>query len=121
LANSPAITIRFEGFAPGDKFNVDGEEIVIGITGAYLIDHVAPIHSVKIIELSDIGLQQGTIVYSYYGKQASKFDTVSDIQVADLPLEQYYGTEGNILNLYNDNFKYKITKIYFLRFTKREV
>ena len=75
----------------------------------------------KIIELSDAGLQQGTIVYSYYGKQASKFDTVSDIQVADLPLEQYYGTEGNILNLYNDNFKYKITKIYFLRFTKREV
>lgn len=121
LANSPAITIRFEGFAPGDKFSIDGEEIVIGITGAYLIDHVAPIYSVKVVELSDAGLQQGTIVYSYYGKQASKFDTINDIQVADLPLEQYYGTEGNILNLYNDDFKYKVTQIYFLRFTKRDV
>ena len=55
------------------------------------------------------------------GKQASKFDTINDIQVADLPLEQYYGTEGNILNLYNDDFKYKVTYIYFLRFTKRDV
>lgn len=121
LSNSPAITIRFEGFTPGDKFIIDGEEIVIGITGAYLIDHVAPIYNVKIGELSDSGLSQGTITYSYYGKQNSKFDTVADIQIADLPLDQYYGTEGNILNLYNDDFKYKITKIYFLRFMKRDV
>lgn len=121
LSNSPAITIRFEGFAPGDKFIIDDEEIVIGITGAYLIDHVAPIYSVKVGELSDNGLSQGTITYSYYGKQNSKFDTVADIQIADLPLDQYYGTEGNILNLYNDDFKYKITKIYFLRFMKRDV
>lgn len=121
LSNSPAITIRFEGFTPGDKFIIDGEEIVIGITGAYLIDHVAPIYNIKIGELSDSGLSQGTITYSYYGKQNSKFDTVADIQIADLPLDQYYGTEGNILNLYNDNFKYKITKIYFLRFMKRDV
>lgn len=122
IFNGPALTLRLQGFTAGDKFLINGEEIVIGATGAYLINHSIPVYTLEIQDISDQGIQQGSIEYSFMGTQESKFDIIEDVKIADLPLEQCYSIDGgNILDNYQDDLKYKVLKIYFMRFTKREL
>lgn len=122
IFNGPAVTLRLQGFSAGDKFKINNEEVVIGVTGAYLIDHSMPVYTLEIVNISDQGIQQGTIEYSFMGTQESKFDIIEDVKIADLPLEQCYSVNGgNILDQYQDDLKYTVLKIYFMRFTKREL
>ena len=35
------------------EFKINNEEVVIGVTGAYLIDHSMPVYTLEIVNISD--------------------------------------------------------------------
>jgi hypothetical protein len=107
---------------PGDKIKIifsDDKEtyIQIGVTGAYYLEFDEAPQEVSVSKLS----RQGQITYSYYGKSLHHFDTYRYIRMDDIPVRQLRnGSNGkDIREAYDlEDIKYRITKYYFLSFTK---
>ena len=118
------MSIQFIDMIPGDRFKVEfaagGQEpleIQIGTTGAYYIEFEEAARQVFINRNS----RQGQVTYSYYGISLHHFDTYRYIRMDDIPITQLTRqTEGkDIREYYNlEDIKHKITKYYFLNFTK---
>ena len=123
------MSIQCLDMIPGDKIwitysvpdNKEPVEIQIGTTGAYYIEFSEPPDKVEISRLS----RQGQITYSYYGTSLHHFDTYRRINMDDIPVMQLRGSdERNIPRLDIreafglEDIKHKITKYYFLNFTK---
>jgi hypothetical protein len=119
------MSIQFIDMIPGDRFKVefaaggqDPLEIQIGTTGAYYIEFEEAARQVLINRNS----RQGQVTYSYYGTSLHHFDTYRYIRMDDIPITQLtHWTEGkDIREFYElEDIKHKITKYYFLNFTKR--
>lgn len=119
------MSIQCIDMIPGDKFQItyaapDNQEPVtyqIGTTGAYYIEFDESPQQITISSLS----KQGQITYSYYGTSLHHFDTYRRINMDDIPLIQLRGSTNNrdIRDFYHlEDIKHKITKYYFLNFTK---
>ena len=119
------MSIQFIDMIPGDKFKIEfaagGQEpleIQIGTTGAYYIEFDEAPRQVLINRKS----RQGQVTYSYYGTSLHHFDTYSYIKMDDIPIIQLTDTTGNqdIKEFYGlEDIKHRITKYYFLNFTKK--
>ena len=119
------MSIQFIDMIPGDRFKVEfaagGQEpleIQIGTTGAYYIEFDEAPRQVLINRKS----RQGQVTYSYYGTSLHHFDTYRYIKMDDIPIVQLTETTGNqdIREFYNlEDVKHRITKYYFLNFTKK--
>ena len=116
------MSIQCLDMVPGDKIKIifsDDKEtyIQIGVTGAYYLEFDEAPQEVSVSKLS----RQGQITYSYYGKSLHHFDTYRYIRMDDIPVRQLRnGSNGkDIREAYNlEDIKYRITKYYFLNFTK---
>lgn len=119
------MSIQFIDMIPGDRFKVEfaagGQkplEIQIGTTGAYYIEFDEAPRQVLVNRKS----RQGQVTYSYYGTSLHHFDTYRYIRMDDIPIVQLAETTGNqdIREYYNlEDVKHRITKYYFLNFTKK--
>lgn len=119
------MSIQFIDMAPGDRFRVEfaagGQEpveIQIGTTGAYYIEFDTAPHRVLINKNSI----QGQVTYSYYATSLHHFDTYKHIKMDDIPMIQLSEPTGDkdIREFYNlEDIKYRVTKYYFLNFTKK--
>lgn len=116
------MSIQCLDMVPGDKIKIvfsDDKEtyIQIGVTGAYYLEFDEAPQEVSVSKLS----RQGQITYSYYGKSLHHFDTYRYIRMDDIPVRQLRnGSNGkDIREAYDlEDIKYRITKYYFLNFTK---
>ena len=118
------MSIQFIDMIPGDRFKVefaagnqDPLEIQIGTTGAYYVEFEEAARQVLINRKS----RQGQVTYSYYGTSLHHFDTYRYIRMDDIPIIQLTcSTNGkDIKEFYElEDIKHKITKYYFLNFTK---
>ena len=119
------MSIQFIDIIPGDRFKVEfaagGQEpleIQIGTTGAYYIEFDEAPRQVLINRKS----RQGQVTYSYYGTSLHHFDTYRYIKMDDIPITQLTEATGNqdIREYYElEDIKHRITKYYFLNFTKK--
>lgn len=119
------MSIQFIDMIPGDSFRVEfaagGQaplEIQIGATGAYYIEFDEAARQVFIDRKS----RQGQVTYSYYGTSLHHFDTYRYIKMDDIPIVQLTEATGNqdIREYYGlEDIKHRITKYYFLNFTKQ--
>lgn len=109
-----------------------GFDVVIGVTGSYIIDLRAGIE-VKAVyfkdraDKSDVTTDtqntyvhhQGSLTYAYYSKIQNRFDSITGIEAFDTPLRQFIG-EHNILEEIQ-NVKREVQNIYWLHAALREV
>lgn len=119
------MSIQFIDMVPGDRFKVEfaagGQEpleIQIGTTGAYYIEFDEAPRQVLVNRKS----RQGQVTYSYYGTSLHHFDTYRYIKMDDIPIVQLTEATGNqdIREYYGlEDIKHRITKYYFLNFTKK--
>ena len=119
------MSIQFIDMIPGDRFKVEfaagGQEpleIQIGTTGAYYIEFDEAPRQVLVNRKS----RQGQVTYSYYGTSLHHFDTYRYIRMDDIPIVQLTEATGNqdIREYYRlEDIKHRITKYYFLNFTKK--
>lgn len=119
------MSIQFIDMIPGDRFKVEFAagsqeplEIQIGTTGAYYIEFDEAPRQVLINRNS----RQGQVTYSYYGTNLHHFDTYRYIKMDDIPIVQLTEATGNqdIREFYGlEDIKHRITKYYFLNFTKQ--
>lgn len=91
-----AITVRFDGMAPGETAivtftNGSIENIKIGATGSYYVDTGIEITSIKMQNVSS-----GTVTYSYYYEKEPMFNNISDVNIIEMPQHQFIG-EHDIL------------------------
>lgn len=120
------MSIQCLDMIPGDRIKIlyaapDNEEriIQIGTTGAYYIEFDKAPRGVFVSSRS----RQGQITYSYYGTSLHHFDTYRYIKMDDIPIIQLFGKMTNndteIRKAFRlEDIKHKITKYYFLNFTK---
>lgn len=106
-----AQSIEFVDMLPGDKIYIRSKNddnhktVIIGTTGAYIIEGLQPIVSVQVdaIPKDKTGYQhfQGQFTYSYYEDYMNIFDMISDVTVEDVPTRQFIG----------ENWKYNKVEI----------
>lgn len=122
------MSIQCIDMIPGDSIKIqyaapDNDErlIQIGTTGAYYIEFSEAPRQVQISSLS----RQGQITYSYYGTSLHHFDTYRRINMDDIPVVQLLGSDArnnsglDIREVFDlEDIKHRITKYYFLNFTK---
>ena len=82
--------VEFRDMVPGTMFKLDGEKIIIGATGAYIID--APSTTpFQTVEIAPKDMAQGQVTYSYKAKAANVFSTIDTIEIEDVPCWQWIG------------------------------
>lgn len=127
LLNHTASSARLEGLAPGEKirFVIDGEihEVMIGITGSYLIELQ---DDISITSLSFIGgpqqaiPHQGILTYAYYTSDfRDSFDTINTITIAPVPARQFLSTDKEIISQLTDR-KTELQSIGQIKLTLRD-
>lgn len=147
ILNYKAVALRFEGMIPGDIIHINdgierisgedeygnpirtlGFDVVIGVTGSYLIELNSGViaYAVNfkkgIDTLEDyhgVVQHQGTLTYAYYSRVQNRFDSVTDFAITDVPLLQFIG-EHNIFDEIED-VKVEIQSFYRLRCILREI
>ena len=116
------------------------EEIQIGATGSYRASFENPITAIvipqKIIDNKVVvnGLQ-GSITYSYESTATNVFDLIRNLEVIDIPIQQWIGQQSktyydtdikdyvtvtDLIQIIENN-KITIADIFYLRFQKREL
>ena len=118
------MSVQFLDMIPGDKIKIiysnfkdDVRIIQIGTTGAYYVEFDK---SPKEIQISSRS-RQGQATISYYGTNLHHFDTYRKIKIDDIPIKQLIGStnQKDIREFFGlEDIKHKITKYYFLNFTK---
>lgn len=109
----PGNTIQIKYATPDNDIRI----IQIGTTGAYYTEFDEVVSQVLISSLNT----QGQITYGYYETNLHHFDTYRYIKMDDIPVTQLHGPTGNkdIRKIFNlEDIKHRITKYYFLNFTK---
>lgn len=120
------MSIQCLDMIPGDSIKIsygapkyEERTIQIGTTGAYYVEFSEAPRQVQISSLS----RQGQITYSYYGTSLHHFDTYRRINMDDIPVIQLLGKKADknidIREVFGlEDVKHRITKYYFLNFTK---
>ena len=116
---------------------ITGFGVIIGSTGSYSVDLDAgvEVYSVRFEGSEDNNYQptteeedyehlgivqhQGTLTYAYYSKTQNRFDTISNIQLHDIAMQQFIGEHDIIKEI--ENLRYMIHDIYWLRATLRDI
>lgn len=133
LNKHPAQTVRFVDMRPGQMITITFEDdkvekIMIGATGSYYIDEGVAIRSIVLgeenpylpgYEITDDPYLSGSMTYSFLSTQSNLFDKISDVQVVEIPSQQFIGEHDIIKEIeyiqYNKQW-YKNPKINLLEF-----
>lgn len=126
LLEHEASSVRLEGLIPGDKiqFTIDGKshEVVIGVTGSYLIDlqNDVAITSLSFIGGSSEAAHQGMLTYTYYTSDfRDSFDTINTLTIQPVPARQFLSTDKEIMSQLIDR-KTEIQSIGNITLTLRD-
>lgn len=112
LKYTPAHSIDLTNVIPGEQIKIvftdkpdEDITIVIGATGGYKIDlrEGQSIESLSFVN----GYKQGDLTYSYYGSMVNEFNTITDVNIIDIPAIQIQGP-ANVFS-YIENVKRQIT------------
>ena len=129
--NQPITRVEFYDMEPGSQVKLglaDGSivEVVIGMTGRYIVDIEVPIYEV-VLEKNTVG----KMVYSYYAEQPNTFKTIANITYTDIIAEQCIGESTPIYDLLkvpqtdgalpSYNPKNEITEYYYVRAYHRPI
>ena len=140
ILKHPAVAIRLEGMIPGDQIWIDdgiirdvesqvsGYNVVIGVTGSYIIDLS---NNVTISKISFMGSpdnitdedgtvrHQGTLTYAYYSTSfTDRFDDIKNIKSTFTPCRQFIGEHDILPQL--ENVKLHLQNINALRIYLRD-
>ena len=133
LNKHPAQTVRFVNMRPGQMVTITFEDdkietVMIGATGSYYIDEGVAIRSIVLGEenpylpgytLTDDPYLSGSMTYSYLSLQSNLFDKIADIQVTEIPTQQFIGEHDIVQEIewveYNGQY-YRNPKIDILEF-----
>lgn len=106
-----------------------GYSVTIGSTGSYIVDlkDGAEIRAVRFLNSDEdnidreMGIVQhrGLLTYGYYSKTQNRFDTISNIELHDIPTQQFIG-ECDVFKKV-ENLRYMIHTIYSIRAYLREI
>ena len=119
LNDYPAVMVEFTGMMPGDKVQLDDEEIQIGVNGSYYVSLDNPIKSIKVPE----GAQYiGFMTYGYYGESVSKFNEIFNIELNEVPAWEIEHTGAGWLDILNaiEDDRTKLVQFYYLKFRKAD-
>ena len=131
----PAVTVRLDNFLPGDTIEFRTfkhpdnvyEEISIGVTGSYYIDIGVEITEIRVPEGKKYS---GSMTYSYYSIQQNAFNKIANVNIVEVPTQQYIGTNDIIRSIefvqmedgtYQRNPKNDIIEFYNIHAYKRPV
>lgn len=94
LNNYPTSFFKIENAIPGDRYILtfeDGNQeiIMIGVTGSYQLDIGKKIIKIEIPEGNNY--YQGSLTYSYMSIQENVFDLVHNVEVIEVPSQQFIG------------------------------
>lgn len=135
LNGQEAYHLKFTDFSQGTTFTFvnsaeESQSIMIGATGQYEVILDSPITNLRLAKTDNRMIpdeenslryyQSGSITYSVLSTSSNRFDTVSDIKVRDITLQQTFGPSENILDEFTD-LKTSVSRIHFARFTKLDV
>ena len=107
---------------------IPGYEVTIGATGSYNVDLSlgTTIQAVRFrgsLDNENAGLgvvqHQGTLTYAYYSKAQNRFNTISNIVIEDVPLQQFIGAHDVYKEV--EDIKTKIQSFYWIHATLRDV
>ena len=151
LLSYKAVSLYFENMIPGDRIYINdgvyredlgmtGFIASIGITGSYNVDLRNGVEVSEVRFVDSINTRhQGTLTYGYYSLSSNHFNDITNIEVQDIPLQQYFGEYDNILEYYDahadraengmstltempfQDIRTTLTNIYYLRFWSRRV
>lgn len=117
-------SIKIQDCTPGTIIKIDGKEIMIGVTGAYIAESIDGFNSVEVKPSDFIGdsFSYPIFTYSYQTQAISIFGTITKVQIEDIPLHQFIGTHipTNILATLND-VKSTVSSLSLIRFKKKDV
>ena len=99
LNKYPTSYIKIENAIPGDRYILTFEDgvqeiIMIGVTGSYQLKIGKKISKIEIPE--GLNYYQGSLTYSYMSIQENVFDTVHNVEVIEVPSQQFIG-EHNVI------------------------
>lgn len=117
-------SIKIQDCMPGTIFRIDGNEIMIGATGAYMVKSENGFSSVEIkpSDFQDNPYSFPILTYSYQTKAISVFGVISDINIIDVPIQQWIGKKErlNILDNIKD-IRTTISSLELIRFKKKDI
>ena len=133
LNRHPAQTVRFVDMRPGQMITITFEDdrvetIMVGVTGSYYIDEGVAIRSIMLGEdnpylpghsITDDPYLSGSMTYSYLSLQSNLFDKISDVQVTEIPTQQFIGAHDIIKEIEYIKYEgewYRNPKIDILEF-----
>ena len=133
LNRHPAQTVRFVNMRPGQMITITFEDdrvetIMIGVTGSYYVDEGVAIRSIVLGEdnpylpgytFTDDPYLTGSMTYSFYSLQSNLFNKIADVQVTEVPTQQFIGEHDIIKEIEwvkYDNQWYRNPKIDILEF-----
>lgn len=132
LNRYPMYALRLQNFTPGTIFYLDGEEFMIGQSGAYIMDFNIP---VNVLTIKDPVGRYGNISYEYRSEFLTGFNLMHKIEVIDVPCRQFIGkqfreyydydteryvTTNNILEIINTS-KQSLRSLYSIKLMKRDM
>ena len=129
LKGQELYSFEVNGLTAGDYFEVNGEKIVVGATGAYQAKITSPIYSFKLPNNARYGT--GVLTGEFKGLLETDLDKIYKIRMVENPAKQFIGNSYwrdqndppvfiNIIDSLSDT-KTKIVSIPRIRFYKRGI
>lgn len=135
-----AYQIKITDMRFGQKFSfVDSDRnkhtIMIGVTGAYEVNLDKPVTNLKLVAPKTNGDPtlfendsynygnlplQGSVTFSIMSASQNRFDSITDLNIKEIPIHQVFGPDSDILFYFN-NFRRNVSRIYYARFFPLEV
>lgn len=107
---------------------VSGYEVTIGVTGSYIVDLNlnTVVQTVNFLGSPDninsdwrLVQHQGTLTYAYYSKVQNRFNTISNVEIEDIPLQQFIGAHDVFEEI--EDIKTEIQGFYWIHAALRDI
>ena len=107
---------------------VSGYEVTVGATGSYIVDLNlgTTIQTVNFLGSPDnvndswkLVQHQGSLTYAYYSKVTNRFNTISNIEIDDIPLQQFIGAHDVFAEI--EDIKTEIQGFYWIHANLRDI
>ena len=117
LLDRETFNVQFQDMIPGTMIQIDGQEIVIGNTGAYYIASEKGINSILVPPNSTY---QGCVTFNYYGITTGRFDLEVNEYLSQVGARQFIGNGEDIIQKIENPIS-KIEDFGYLQFVQRDI
>lgn len=117
LEGNTAFSLYFTGLKPNSTILIDGEKVIVGVTGNYYTESSQGFTSVLVPENFSY---QGNLTYNYYGVPETSFDLLINETITDHSGIQFIGKNNNLLEEINNEVS-SIKNFGYLQFMPRDI